>query len=299
MPKITVIVPVYNAEKTLRQCIDSILSQRFKDFELLLVDDGSKDQSPIICDEYAKADARVKVFRQENGGVSSARNLGLDHAKGEWITFIDSDDYITGGYLDGVVGREADLLVKGYKSFTPNGIEKTRTVEELGTIKGFSNFLNHFLTDSIIRCPWAKFYKRKIIDNIRFLHDMMIGEDACFVFLYLARCNQYAVLPEGEYMVRLANEPDEVKYGISVDYAAQSLRHLQNAYHRLVLSHGICKKKFLEYIGYFKRISKADWKHDKKKWYSNQLIKELYEYVWPDLTFKQKIRLTFARFIKR
>ena len=98
-PKISVIVPVYNAEKYLHRCIDSILSQTFTDFELLLIDDGSKDGSGAICDEYAAKDNRVRVFHKENGGVSSARNLGLDNACGEWVTFVDADDYVRPSYL--------------------------------------------------------------------------------------------------------------------------------------------------------------------------------------------------------
>lgn len=94
MPLISIIVPVYNSEKTLNRCIDSILSQTFHDWELLLIDDGSTDCSGEICDEYAIKDKRVKVFHKGNGGVSSARNVGLNNAKGEWITFIDSDDEI-------------------------------------------------------------------------------------------------------------------------------------------------------------------------------------------------------------
>ena len=92
-PKISVIVPVYNVEKYLPRCIDSILSQTFTDFELLLIDDGSPDNCGKICDEYAAKDSRVRVFHKPNGGVSSARNLGLDNARGEWIAFIDSDDF--------------------------------------------------------------------------------------------------------------------------------------------------------------------------------------------------------------
>ena len=99
IPKISVIVPVYNTEKFLQRCIDSVLAQTYQDFELLLIDDGSKDSSDTICDEYAAQDTRVKVFHKENGGVSSARNVGLDNARGEWITFVDSDDYIEENYL--------------------------------------------------------------------------------------------------------------------------------------------------------------------------------------------------------
>lgn len=97
--KISVIVPVYNAEKYLRRCVGSILAQTFTDFELLLVDDGSTDASGAICDEYASADARVRVFHKPNGGVSSARNLGLDNARGEWIAFADADDYLFKHFL--------------------------------------------------------------------------------------------------------------------------------------------------------------------------------------------------------
>ena len=92
--KISIITPVYNVEKYIHRCIDSILAQTFTDFELLLIDDGSKDNSGKICDEYAKSDKRIRVFHKENGGVSSARNLGVDEAKGEYISFIDPDDWI-------------------------------------------------------------------------------------------------------------------------------------------------------------------------------------------------------------
>lgn len=91
-PIISIIIPVYNAEKTLNRCVDSVLNQTFHDWELLLIDDGSKDRSMYLCDEYALKDKRIKVFHKKNGGVSSARNMGLDYARGEWITFVDSDD---------------------------------------------------------------------------------------------------------------------------------------------------------------------------------------------------------------
>lgn len=91
---ISVIVPVYNTEKYLDQCIQSILSQTYTDFELLLIDDGSTDTSGVICDRYAEQDSRVRVFHKANGGVSSARNMGLDNARGEWICFVDSDDWV-------------------------------------------------------------------------------------------------------------------------------------------------------------------------------------------------------------
>jgi len=298
-PLISVIVPVYNAEKTLRQCVDSILCQDLRGFELLLIDDGSKDDSPAICDEYATKDLRVKVFHKENGGVSSSRNLGIDNSQGKWITFIDADDYITERYLDGVAEHDEDILIKGYQKFEKTVVVSGSGNADLSRIIDFSNFVNQNITDSILRCPWAKFYKRPLIGNLRFLTDMKIGEDAWFVFNYLAKCKSFAVIPKGEYMVRLAEEPDEVKYAIPVDYAIKSLQYLKEAYDGLVLTHHISKGIFLSYIGYFKRISQADWRQDKAKWYDNRDVKALYDYVWPALSVKQKARLIASRMLRR
>ena len=110
---ISVIVPVYNTEKYLDRCIQSILAQTYTDFELLLIDDGSTDLSGEICDKYAEQDSRVKVFHKENGGVSSARNLGLDKANGDWVTFVDADDWVTTLYLNNLSDNtnSADFVV--------------------------------------------------------------------------------------------------------------------------------------------------------------------------------------------
>lgn len=103
IPLISIIVPVYNAEQYLPRCIDSILAQTFTDFELLLIDDGSTDSSGKICVEYAGKDFRIRVFHKENGGVSSARNVGLDKARGEWVCFADSDDKMSETYVINLV----------------------------------------------------------------------------------------------------------------------------------------------------------------------------------------------------
>lgn len=100
MPKVSVIIPVYKAERFLHRCIDSLLRQTFKAFEVILVDDGSPDGSGKICDEYAEKYSFIKAFHTENGGVSSARNYGITQAQGEWICFIDSDDFVTEDYLE-------------------------------------------------------------------------------------------------------------------------------------------------------------------------------------------------------
>ena len=115
MPKLSVIVPVYNTEKYLRECIDSILAQTFTDFELILVDDGSTDGSGIICDEYADKDPRVQVIHQQNGGATVARRSGVRIARGEYVTFVDSDDWIDSDFyapmIEKIKETGADVLV--------------------------------------------------------------------------------------------------------------------------------------------------------------------------------------------
>ena len=121
-PAISIIIPVYNAENYLRRCIDSVLSQSFTDFELILVDDGSKDKSPQICDEYASQDTRVRVIHKANGGVSAARNDGLDIAKGEYITFIDSDDWVERDYLSTLSNyRDYDIVFFSHRLIYEDG----------------------------------------------------------------------------------------------------------------------------------------------------------------------------------
>ncbi|MCS2957907.1 glycosyltransferase [Bacteroides salyersiae] len=115
IPLFSIIIPVYKVEQYLPECIDSIIKQTFTNFELLLIDDGSPDRSAEICDAYALKDNRIHVFHEKNGGVSFARNIGLDNAQGKWITFIDSDDWVEKDYLEKiyaeVVSFNADLIV--------------------------------------------------------------------------------------------------------------------------------------------------------------------------------------------
>lgn len=180
-PVVSVIVPVYNAEKYLDKCIRSILCQAFTDFELLLIDDGSTDHSGSICDEYAGKDNRIKVFHKANGGVSSARNVGLDNSKGEWITFVDSDDWVEQDYLSNLISQahaNVDLIIADY-----NEIEEKKSEYILVTD------YNRLISENV-QCytvPWGKLYRASIIKSwkIRFLEKMRLGEDAVFLWTYM------------------------------------------------------------------------------------------------------------------
>ena len=122
----SVIIPVYNVERYLRKCLDSILIQSFKDFEVILVDDGSKDKSGTICDEYATKDERISVLHKENGGVSSARNAGIDKASGEWILFVDADDVVPQDtflyYANSIASNDIEMILGSYVECDENGV---------------------------------------------------------------------------------------------------------------------------------------------------------------------------------
>lgn len=186
---ISIIVPVYNAEQYIHRCVDSILAQSYTDFELLLVDDGSPDCCGAICDEYAAKDNRIRVFHKPNGGVSSARNLGLDNAIGEWVTFVDSDDWLETEFLERLIATpECDLVVGGV--VRTSGM--TQQLEDrLYDVESIPEFLASYLDKLLLRTPWGKLFRRSIIegDHIRFNKDIRFGEDTLAVYEYLCHCS--------------------------------------------------------------------------------------------------------------
>lgn len=192
MPKISVIVPVYNVEPYLRKCIDSILNQSFTDFELILVDDGSTDRSGAICDEYVQMDARVRVFHTPNQGVSAARNWGLDQALGEWITFVDSDDWVEERYLSCFFQTELGPKAIAYQNIIYDYTAYRRenklafsyddvSFDASGIIHAISRY--RVLSDCFIA---AKMFNKEVIRQygIRFCEDISLAEDMIFVRHY-------------------------------------------------------------------------------------------------------------------
>lgn len=210
-PKISVIVPVYNTEKYLHRCIDSILAQTFTDFELLLIDDGSKDSSGAICDEYAAKDPRVRVFHKENGGVSSARNVGLDNMRGEWVTFCDSDDYTSRHYLINLLSatdnNEIDLVFNYATVHKLNKIEKESYPEKIVSLLEIHDLFSH--NDLIWHTStWSKLFKRSIIINNKHLHyeeGIHIGEDLVFLWSYMLSCRKIKVICTCDYHYIISN----------------------------------------------------------------------------------------------
>lgn len=208
-PKLSIIVPVYNADKYLESCINSILCNDSRDFEIILIDDGSKDQSAEICDKY-KEKLQVQVVHQRNSGVSSARNVGIELAQGEYITFVDSDDYVSSDYISTIlksIQTSKDIYFFGSKSLNNDHIESVRqwlfdldnciTKEKAYDIvlKGNSNE------------PWDKIYKRSIVyrHEIRFDENVSLGEDIIFTLNYLKWIKNVGIIKKDIYYYRILN----------------------------------------------------------------------------------------------
>lgn len=255
MPQISIIVPVYNTEKYLHRCIDSILSQTFRDFELLLINDGSTDSSAIVCDEYLSLDSRIKVFHKENGGVSSARNFGLDRAMGEWITFIDSDDWVSEKYLENlypVNTAEVDFVISYAKCFGKNGEIPQRKYEdrhvnpqEIETLFLKNDF-------SWQTSPWAKLYKKELCNDIRFVEGMHIGEDLMFLYTYIMRCARIYVSGSEYYNYDMSRDNTLTKSVGMVEAEVYVYTKICQMLEEFIEYYGIRNESVLEQIDWIK-----------------------------------------------
>ena len=202
---LSIIIPVYNCEKYLRKCVDSIFSQDLTKYELILVDDGSVDSSAEICDYLSTLDDRIIVVHKKNGGVSSARNVGLKIAKGELITFIDADDYlIEDTFLSSLVNcAEYDYVVTGFTYISyKNGCESERKKYNLESRSGnkINTFPDSFFINGGFHTVWGKLYKLEIIkDNNIIFNNRRISEDSLFNLEYLQYINKWKLLSGNGY----------------------------------------------------------------------------------------------------
>lgn len=186
---ISIITPVYNAEKYLSKCIESILNQSHKNIELILVDDGSPDASGKICDTYAEKDARVKVIHKQNQGQGIARNKALDVATGDYVMFVDSDDWVEPDFcetaLNAALKNEADIVCFGYNTVTEEGeiTSKvfTRNPRTIGVSDGIKDLI--LRTDVIYNYPCNKLFSRKTTESVRFPEEYLHFEDQGFIYL--------------------------------------------------------------------------------------------------------------------
>ena len=224
MPKISVIVPVYKAESYLHRCVDSILAQTFTDFEVLLIDDGSPDKSGVICDEYAKKDSRVHVFHKENGGVSSARQCGIDNAQGEYTIHADPDDWVEPNMLEELYckAKEADadmvicdfLIEKNEQKILlkqrPSGYEK-------------ETLLNDILSKRLHGSCCNKLVKRSCYNLVTFPHNLNCNEDTFVIMHMINNGTKVVYLNRAYYHYCMDTNPTSIIKGPKINLHYQSL----------------------------------------------------------------------------
>ena len=233
--KLSIIIPIYNKSRYLSTILQQVREQSFADYECLLIDDGSTDGSGEICDEFSAMDSRFRVFHIPNGGVSHARNIGLDAAQGDYITFIDADDGIKPDYLENlvrcVVTNDVDLAIGGYEKVTAEGEVLQRVIPSRTGAMPFSELICDFTRTQteagIYGCCVAKVFPRCLVEKIRFNEQLKLAEDFDFYLslyeivdaVYLDDYSGYLYLQDADNST--GNTPDE-----KIDYLAQLRIHL-------------------------------------------------------------------------
>ena len=228
-PMVSVIVPVYKVEAYLPACIDSILGQTFRDFELLLVDDGSPDRCGEICDEYARRDGRVRVFHQSNAGVSAARNVGLEHARGEWVAFVDSDDtYLPDAlpFMIGLTNERIDFVEAGYVVYYESGeifsAEREPICQSMDKV-GLLELMYDKERFGYQGYVWNKLLRRSVIERagLHFARDLKFNEDRLFGVQFLCAMEGVGVFsttPVYRYVLRTEGAMQGLKRAFNPSY---------------------------------------------------------------------------------
>ena len=231
LPLISVVIPVYNAEKYLKECVDSVLAQTYSNYEILLIDDGSADNSPEICDRYAESNSKIKVIHQKNSGVAEARNNGIREAKGEYIAFLDCDDWWEKEFLEKLVSYTliSDMAICKLVKVLPDGKHFCDKEYECDMTEWCWHIRNN-ISISCVRC----LFKKEIIlsHNLFFSKGMKTGEDQEFVFKYSMHIEKTSYVPGAVYYYRINNNSamfqknynhfDAIKAMLAVEEYAQN-----------------------------------------------------------------------------
>lgn len=205
-PLITVIVPVYNVEKYIVRCIESIVNQTYKNLEILFVDDGTPDNSAKICQEYADKDSRITVLHKKNGGLSDARNFAMDRMKGDYVTFIDSDDYVSMYYVENLYNAlskgNADMSISWFKNVFEDNLPKytdgSDTLENYELLSADKCLEKMFYQDYVEISASGKLYKKDLFNNLRYPFGKLY-EDIPVTPVIVQRCEKIAVIRNSDY----------------------------------------------------------------------------------------------------
>ena len=207
---LSIIVPVYNSEKYVSVCIESILKQTYQNIEVILVDDGSTDESGKVCDEFEQADHRVRVFHKKNGGVSSARNLGIEKCRGRYVTFIDSDDFVSEDFIlimyQNLQNYNVDISICNFNYVYNNTVPKNANLIIESAKLLIDDQLDYFKYSFLFSYSWGKLYKKNLLQHIFFDSDIYISEDSLFLAEVIKNAKSIYYDKTPLYMYRMHTE---------------------------------------------------------------------------------------------
>ena len=302
---ISVIVPIYKVEKFLNKCVESVLNQSYKNFELILVDDGSPDNCPIMCDEWAKKDERIKVVHKRNGGLSSARNAGLDICSGDYIAFVDSDDYLEVNYLKNLlkssINNDADLAVCGLNYVNEHGELLENNNKTLKSkLYTQQNKFDLIFADNTINSivAWNKLYARHIFDKLRY-PEGKIHEDEFVIYDVVDNCKKNICVIEDKlynYLIRSDSIMGNKKPNEKMLHAIESKKIRLDKLKKDDLNYHFAVEQYLSiFIQTFIKV-KTDKELAKKIFYDYKTEYKSYKKFLKN--FKTKVKCFFFRYFK-
>lgn len=291
---ITVIVPVYNSEKTIRKCVESIMGQSEQELEILLINDGSTDKSQKICESLAEQDKRIRLINKKNAGVSAARNTGILYARGEYLQFVDSDDYIEPNMcktlLEALETQKGDISICGFHHWY-DGLDVVKVPDFINSgVLDKGGFAERFLElylQGFLNMPWNKLYRKDLVSEY-FEEDLSLGEDLLFNLSYLRNVTTIAVVKEPLYhysqergMESLSSQKREDK----LEIAQHICKVTEEFYHEVLGKQGQEEKIYARMVAEFlcdiaesvfqKEFSRKEFKELTKKCFDNQYLRKI------------------------
>lgn len=300
LPLVSVIVPVYKVESYLRKCIDSIIAQTYTNLEIILIDDGSPDNCPAICDEYATNDYRVQVIHKENGGLSDARNVGISIAKGDWICFVDSDDIVNINYVrilvTAAIKNDCEIAICSYSTFYNDKtinihkkIYKTNCLKIISPIEAFKKQYVSDVTKYVV--AWNKIYKRSLFDTkIRFPIGRLHEDDFTTYKLFL-EANKIVDIDYCLNYYRVRKESITANYSPKriqdyIEAHEESLEYIRRYNDKNFLVEAL----YVLFLAYLKLYGTSLYKEDKV----TEIVKEL-TFLRKSLSLKRRIKFAYKR----
>lgn len=308
-PKISVIIPVYKVENYLDRCVKSIIGQTYENLEILLVDDGSPDNCPKMCDQYASIDNRVRVIHKPNGGLSDARNAGIDVATGEYITFVDSDDWISENCIEVLlqIQQKNHTLISVIDTVESDGTKESERSysagydsKEVYTAEEAMQVI--FLQREFNTSAWAKLYHRSIFDGIRFTKEIFY-EDLDLIYRLIDKAGKISFSPAGKYYYFQRNDSIvhakfDSRHFILVDISAEIMKFVDERYPQ-IHDAAVCRYVFSNILLLSRILKDDEFRIQRAELCDNllQIKKEIYHNS--RINTKQKIKVFLISILRK